>query len=394
VAAEAARDGDGIHRIVDAAMRVEPWALPTLVDEIAEILGARAARLYVADYALRSLQQVGVDGPVGPPQLIARSLAGRSFTSGQVLASAGDPTVVSVPLVEGTDRIGLLQLDLDSWPGTVPAAWEPILSVLVMTLITRGRYTDGWARARRSEPLSPAAEIQWDLLPPLSCTTTDVSVAGILQPAYDIGGDSFDYALNRRNLEFAIVDAIGHGMPAVLMSTAAINSLRNARRAGHDLTAAYRQADGVITQQFGNSFYVTGQLGSLDVASGTLSWINAGHVPPMLVRNGTYAGELTCRPSMPLGLGGDVVQVATEHLQRGDRVLFYTDGIIEARAPDGAFFGDRRLADFLVRASLEEVPVAETARRLADLIIDFSSASLRDDATLVLVEYLPRDHAD
>ena len=107
----------------------------------------------------------------------------------------------------------------------------------------------------------------------------------------------------------------------------------------------------------------------------------------MLVRNGSYAGELGCAASMPVGLGGPVVEVASQALQRGDRVLFYTDGITESRSPDGAFFGRERLADFLVRAALDRVPVAETARRLSASVIDYVNTALSDDATLLLIEY-------
>lgn len=186
-----------------------------------------------------------------------------------------------------------------------------------------------------------------------------------------------------------MVDAIGHGMSAVLMSAASINSLRNSRRARASITTAYDRADQSIATQFGNSYYVTGVIGSLNLSSGTLTWINAGHVPPMLVRNRTYAGPLRCQPSRPFGLGGTVVEVAEHSLQRGDRVLFYTDGITEARSSDGVFFGDDRLADLLVRASLEDLPVQQTVRHLADSIIDFSGLGLRDDATMLLVEYQP-----
>jgi serine phosphatase RsbU (regulator of sigma subunit) len=73
-------------------------------------------------------------------------------------------------------------------------------------------------------------------------------------------------------------------------------------------------------------------------------------------------------------------------LQRGDRVLFYTDGLTESRSPDRELFGTERLADLLVRASLEELSVSETARRLSKNIVDYSGG-LEDDATLVLVEY-------
>lgn len=377
----------GVCQLLDAAANVAPGAAPALVETIRDVLGARDGRLFVADYSMRRLQQLDLNGPIGPAHPMAGTIAGRAFTSGQVTVSGADPTVVSIPLTDGSDRIGLLELEFDPWDGDLPTGWERIVAVFVLVVVATSRYSDLWVRARRSERLSAAAEVQWDLLPPLSCSTAEVGVGGILEPAYEIGGDSFDYALNGSRLEFAIVDAIGHGMPAVLMSAAAINSLRNARRTGIGLAAAYRLADEHIRTHFGHSYYVTGQFGSLDVPTGVLTWVNAGHVLPMLVRNGTYAGELICAPSMPVGLGGPVVEIATEPLQRGDRVLFYTDGITESRSPDGAFFGRERLSDFLVRATLDHVPVAETARRLSANVIDHVESGLNDDATLLLLEY-------
>ena len=259
--------------------------------------------------------------------------------------------------------------------------------MMVLMLVSGRRYTDVLLRARRTQPLSEAAEAQWDLLPPLSYAGTEIAVSGILEPAYSIGGDSFDYAVNPGHLDMAVIDATGHGLPAVLMASAAINALRNARREGQTLEQAYYQADRRIAEQFGQSFYVTGQLASLDVGNGRLSWLNAGHVLPLLVRNGSFVGELACRPSMPMGLGGPVVEIAVEPLQRGDRVLFYSDGVTESRSPDGTLFGSDRLADFLVRATLDRVSVAETIRRLAASVVAHVGAGLRDDATLFLVEY-------
>jgi serine phosphatase RsbU (regulator of sigma subunit) len=248
------------------------------------------------------------------------------------------------------------------------------------------RYSDEWERARRVQPLSVAAEIQWGLLPPLTCETDEISIGGMLEPAYSIGGDSFDYAFNGDRLDFAIVDAIGRGMPAVLMSATAINTLRNERRAGRGLTSSYETTDRFIESQFGDHNFVTAQIAALDVATGALSWVSAGNIPPMLVRNGTYGGELQCAPSLPLGLGGQVAEVATVSLQRGDRVLFHTDGLTESKSADRELFGTERLADLLVRASLEELSVAETARRLSNSVVEYSGG-LDDDATLVLLEY-------
>jgi hypothetical protein len=378
-----------VARMVDESTRTSPTDVLDLLDLMCELLRARAARFSVADYSLRRLQQIDARGPVGAPQTIAGTLIGRVFMSGEILAVGTDPTVVLVPLAEGSCPIGILELDFDVWDGLSPQLLDPIVAIFVMTWIIKGRYTDAAARAQRSQPLSAAAEVQWDLLPPLSCSTDRVAVSGILEPAYEIGGDSFDYAFDASRVDFTIVDAIGHGMSAVLMSAAAINSLRNSRRARVDIASAYDDANRSIAMQFGDSYYVTGIIATLEVQNGTLTWINAGHVLPMLVRNGSYAGPLLCKPSRPFGLGGSVAEVAQQTLQPGDRVLVYTDGITEARASDRSFFGEDRLSDLLVRAALENLAVQETVRHLADSILRFSSVGLRDDATLLLIEYRP-----
>ncbi|HEX6656924.1 MAG TPA: hypothetical protein VF065_02510, partial [Ilumatobacter sp.] len=201
--------GRAVSRLLDAAARLAPASASALVDEVCQVLSASAGRLYAADYSLRRLQQVDRSGPVGEPQPIAGTIAGRAFISGEVVVSESNPTVVSVPLLDGSNRVGVLELEYERWDGAVPDVLERVVAVFVLILVANNRYSDFWARARRSEPLSAAAEIQWDVLPPLSCSTSDVAISGILEPAYSIGGDSFDYALNGRWLEFAIVDAIG-----------------------------------------------------------------------------------------------------------------------------------------------------------------------------------------
>ena len=382
--------GRAVARLFDTAERVPPWEMAPLIDVVCDAVGASSGRLFVADYGLRVLQQVSVTGDDGEAMMIEGTLAGRAFANDEIITSTNEP-VLWVPLTDGTERIGVIELVFDTDADTDDSArrdvLRPVVAALVMVLVTRRRYTDVWHRSRRSEPMSPAAEAQWSLLPPLSCTTASVSVGGILEPAYEIGGDSFDYALNDHRLDFAIVDAVGHGMSAVLLSTAAVGSLRNVRREQGDLTTAYRHTDRLIAEQFGKSYFVTGQIGTLDLSTGVLSWLNAGHVLPMLVRNDTYAGELQCSPSTPMGLGGHVVEVAAIALQRGDRILFYTDGITESRSPDGTLFGPDRLADFLVRSSHDQVPIAETVRRLSANVVSYVGTGLNDDATLLLIEY-------
>ena len=355
----------------------------------ADALGARSARLFIVDYGLRSIRSLDADGSAGEELLLEGTIAGRAFATGEPTQQGDGPAVMWWPLSEGSERIGLLELVFDD-RASIPNAGDvaDVARMMVLLLVSGRRYTDVLLRARRARPLSEAAEAQWDLLPPLSYAGTNLAISGILEPAYSIGGDSFDYAVNPGQLHLAIIDAIGHGLPAVLMASAAINTLRNARRERLTLEQAYRQTDQRIAEQFGHSHYVTGQLASLDTGNGELSWLNAGHVLPLLVRNDSFVGELACRPSKPIGLGGPVVEIAVEQLQPGDRVLFHTDGVIESRSPDGTLFGVDRLADYLVRATLDRVSVAETVRRLSASVVNHVGAGLRDDATLLLVEYL------
>jgi serine phosphatase RsbU (regulator of sigma subunit) len=104
------------------------------------------------------------------------------------------------------------------------------------------------------------------------------------------------------------------------------------------------------------------------------------------VRDGKVS-ELVCRPSLPMGLGGRVTEVVEEALQSGDSVLFYTDGAIETRSPDGELFGLPRLMDHLVVAVQDGAEPAETVRRLSTSIVGYNADGLSDDATLLLLEY-------
>ena len=345
-------DRNALAEFAEKSLSVEPSDLGELATLAADALGARSGCLFIADYALRRACELRGDGTGGDEVALDGTIAGRAFSSGSPVEHGTSPMTMWVPLSEGSERIGLLKLLFDESPRWSTGELHEVTRLVTLMLVSGRRFTDVLLRARRTRPLSDAAEAQWDLLPPLSYAGNRISVAGLLEPAYSIGGDSFDYAVNPGRLDLAIVDAVGHGLPAVLMASAAINALRNARREQRTLEEAYHQVDGRIADEFGQSNFVTGQIATLDVGSGRLTWLNAGHVLPLLVRNGSFVGELQCAASMPMGLGGRVVHIAVESLQPGDRVLFHTDGVVESRSSDGSLFGTDRLADFLVRASL------------------------------------------
>ncbi|HUR77901.1 MAG TPA: PP2C family protein-serine/threonine phosphatase [Acidimicrobiales bacterium] len=363
-----------------------PTKLTAIVEVARAVLRAETVKVLVVDYGLVSLRALGDDGPVDEVQSIVGTLAGRALSHGETVTVGTNPTMVYVPLTEGAERVGVLEIAHNSWDEDFAALAGPVAQVLVLLLISRRRYTDAVQRSRRSQSLSTAAEMQWGLLPPLACAGDGVALSGILEPAYSIGGDSFDYALDPDGVQFAIIDAVGHGLPALLLSVTTINGLRNARREKRSISDAYAAAGALLETNFGDSAYVTGQIGTLDVRSGRLSWINAGHPQPLLVRDG-HARALACAPSWPMGLGGTVTEIGSEDLQPGDTVLFYTDGAVDSRSPTGEPFGIPRLIDHLVVAVQAGVAPAETVRRLSSSIVEYNGAELTDDATLLLLEY-------
>jgi serine phosphatase RsbU (regulator of sigma subunit) len=215
-----------------------------------------------------------------------------------------------------------------------------------------------------------------------------------LEPAYEVGGDVFDFALNTPTLHVAIFDAVGHGLASSLVATLAVNSYRNARRAGTALADTYVLVDRLIDERFTDGTFATGHLAELDTTTGELHWINAGHPPPLLVRGGRALGPLESAPRRPFGLGGlgppREPLVAAQRLEPGDSVLFYTDGVVEARTSQGVDFGLERLGEFLERAEATGLPPAEIVRRLSHAVLNHHGGTLRDDAATLLVSWHPR----
>jgi serine phosphatase RsbU (regulator of sigma subunit) len=230
-----------------------------------------------------------------------------------------------------------------------------------------------------------AAELRWGTLPPLTYTNDRVAVSGLLEPAYEIAGDAFDYAVNGDVAHVAIVDAMGHGLEASRMANLAVASYRHSRRRGYGLRDTFRAIDEVVAEQFGPERFVTGQLGRLELSTGCLTWVNAGHPRPLLLRRGVPVSDLPCETSLPMGLGDVPAEEAQMSLEPGDMVLFMTDGVLEARSPGGQLFGRARLERLLAEAAnTAEVP-AEIMRRLCHSVLDHQRGRLQDDATLLLV---------
>ncbi|CAN5844655.1 PP2C family protein-serine/threonine phosphatase [soil metagenome] len=379
---------------LDAAHRIAPDQLTDLIASSAGELGARATRVWLADHPQQTLRHLTASAPEEPLP-IDGTAAGRAFSTSEIVEHPGDVDQdrrLWVPLLDGVDRVGILEVEIVSPTAEGHEAFRHLASVATAEIVSRGRYTDHFTLTRRQRPMSLAAELQWQALPPSTFSTDDISVSGIMEPAYDIGGDTFDYALNGDRLGLAILDAVGHDLGSSTISYLALGAYRNSRRHGTGLADAAGVMDRVIKDQLGEASFATGQLAELDTSSGVLRWLNAGHPPPLLIRRGRVA-TLACRPRLPFGLGH--VQphrppdIAEDPLEPGDGILFYSDGVVEARHVGGVDFGIERLEQFLHTAFAAGLPPAEALRRLSNAVLDFHGGVLRDDATTLLVVWQP-----
>jgi serine phosphatase RsbU (regulator of sigma subunit) len=149
------------------------------------------------------------------------------------------------------------------------------------------------------------------------------------------------------------------------------------------------EMDRTIASEFGEHRFVTAQLAVIDLASGVLTLLNAGHPPPVLLRDGVDAGDLPAAPSLPIGLGVVPTSRSVVSLQPGDVVVFYTDGVTEARDEGGEFFGRRRLVSTIEASMHAREPPAETLRIVAREVAAFQSGKSHDDATVLLVSWRP-----
>jgi hypothetical protein len=346
--------------------------------------------VYLVDFAHRVLMPlpVAVSGPIPAEEDVATTLAGRAFTTGQPMTAARDGEVrVWVPIVEGTERTGVLAV-------TVPAVDREILADLDLLGVFAGLAVSCIATVsdvphlrRRGRTMSLAATMQWELMPPLAASTDRVAIAGVLEPAYDIAGDGFDYAINGGELDFALLDGMGHGIASSMLTALAVGAYRHARRQHVSLADIHDAIQSAVAGQYAGEAFATGIVGRVSLGTGELQWSCAGHPAPLLLRGRKVVAELACDPALPFGLDAGAPTLARYALQPGDAVLLYTDGVVEARTPDGEEFGLDRLRDLLEREAAAEHPAEELLRRLVRAVLDYQGGDLRDDATLLLLQW-------
>ncbi|WP_329128650.1 serine/threonine-protein phosphatase [Streptomyces caniferus] len=390
-------------------------AVAVLAQLLARRLAATEVSFLITDLGGKAVVRLTGTSPEGGPAQPRRielrsSVYERVVRSQQAHVSGGEqageagpsPIQVIAPVSDRGDAIGLLELTVPTLPDRrIMQLIVEAAHALAYVVIVNRRFTDLYEWGRRTTRLSLAAEIQHRLLPDsFTCDTGRFIVAGALEPAADIGGDTFDYTLDRHALHLSLTDAMGHDVQAALLATMVVGALRNARRAGgslldqaqdaHQAVAAYadrahqafadhsEQVRQAIVQH-GGQVMATGQLLRISLDTGQTTFVNAGHVWPLRLRRGQVE-EVAPLVDLPFGITPNPgYRVQSLDLCEGDRLVLLTDGMLEGHGTEEG------LRD-LIRETGEWHP-RDAVRVFTETVLEFSNHDPRDDATVLCLDW-------
>ena len=274
--------------------------------------------------------------------------------------------------------------------------WENahLLAVLRAQVTARREQREREGRARRQEQeLAEAREIQECLLPKTVPQVTGYEIAHAWRPARVVSGDYFDVLkFNEARLGCCIADVVGKGMPAALLMSnvqAAVKAFASEAVMPAELC---QKVNRVVCGNIAANKYITFFYACLDAAARRLTYANAGHNPPLLIRPDGTMAELAEGGTVLGAFPEWVYTQETIDLGPGDRVVLFTDGVTEIRSPEGEEFGEARLYE-LLRANRGRSAAALQAL-VMEAIGDFSGGDFGDDATLIVIAVENTNEAD
>ncbi|MFD3730424.1 PP2C family protein-serine/threonine phosphatase [Streptomyces sp. NPDC058632] len=285
---------------------------------------------------------------------------------------------IITPVTNRGDCIGVLEVTLQSADDTVLRQVREAAHALAYVIVTDRRFTDLYHLGRRTTETSLAAEIQHQLLPSASCCeAAQFTLAAGLIPADDIGGDTYDYTLDRDSLHLSITDAMGHDTNSALLATLLVGALRRARRSGCDALNQAHHAHQTLLSH--NQGLATGQLLCVDLETGLCELVNAGHPWPLRLRGGTVE-EVKLAVNLPFGVAAPTSYRLQElHLEPGDRLILLTDGMQERGAATVDLVS--------VVHETRTLHPREAVRSLTGAVLDACRGNLKDDATVLILDW-------
>ena len=363
-------------------------ALVRLAHVRAQVSGEGSGLKPPADQERRDAEESATVLPFdgGPEEQAVRTQNVSVLPLGRTRADAesSEQWRVLAPVTERGEVIGLLEILVADEPDDVTVEEIARLAhVLAFVVIANRRHTDLYEWGQRTRPLSLSAEIQHGLLPgPQTCEAGAFTLAGWLEPAATIAGDTLDFNLARDGLHLSVTDAMGHGVAAALTASLCLGGLRNARSDGATLLEQVSLTNKALVEHAekgAREDFVTGLIGRVDLRSGSMDLVNAGHVAPYLARNSEVTA-IDLPADLPLGLFPKATYRSnTLLLEPGDRLVLITDGMLE-----------RNAAGIDIPGAIKDTRSShprEAVRAMADRALEATGQALSDDATVLCLDW-------
>ncbi|WP_446211118.1 PP2C family protein-serine/threonine phosphatase [Micromonospora sp. IBSANI012] len=351
--------------------------LDRLAAELERTFRITESELFQVDYRLSVLLPLREGDPLTEPG----HPAWRCFDHQEPIVAGG---VGWFPVGMRGERRGVLRLAPVADDAAQVEELAAIATALGHELAAVSAGTDVYRASRRARRLTLAAEMQWELLPGRSRIRPSFSLAGQLEPAYAVRGDSFDWSDDGHRVWLATINGSGEGVTAALLTSLATYALRNARRGGLGLADQAALADQAIYALHRGEQHLSALLMELDLASGKLTVVDAGSPRLVRLRDGEIS-EQVLEKQFPLGMfeGTDYQEQCFE-LRRGDRLFVLSDGVIDATGQN-VRYGETALDRFLRRTGPME-PLDAVRSLLGDLRA-FVAGDLVDDAVVVCLDW-------
>ena len=309
-------------------------------DRLPEVTADHLRRHFAADRVevlLGDLTLTGLWPLLDPGAAGGGPLAQRCFGSQRpvVEAMTAGPTRVHLPISVWGERLGVLRLET-----TLEADHElleqlgAVADELAVTLRAAESNTDRYRGARRRQRLTMAAELQWELLPGRSLGNERFLIAGQLEPAYAVCGDHFDWSMVDDRLTVTVLNGFGDGLDAAVLTTVAVNAMRNARRSGAGIVEQAELASDAVYSRHGGAAHVGTLLLEIDLVGGRVEAVDAGSPRALIARDGEIRA-VSLEQQLPVGMFGEIhYETQRFLLEPADRLLVVSDGV-HAAAPGG-----------------------------------------------------------
>ena len=243
------------------------------------------------------------------------------------------------------------------------------------------------------DELAIASTIQQALLPSgkLNPSIHSIDIKGLQIPAKFVGGDLYDYYVRDNKLLFCVGDVSGKGVPAALLMTISHSLFRTVSAREDHPEQIMETLNSSISDNNPDIMFITMFLGVMDLSTGTIRYCNAGHNPPIVIRNG-QAELLSTEPSLLLGVEMNAQYTANElTLLPGDTLFLYTDGLTEAENIRKELFGERRALE--TAAISGTLTASEQMERMQQAVHTFvDGAEQSDDLTMLVIRFMGNDN--